>query len=232
MPAKTASAIQATEEEYIVLYNNLELSNAQVMEQLDATWNAVKVKQKYNKTVASKLTVHREGGAAGTHRAMTEDELNARPAAPAQPSKTPVRRDAAAETHYDEGGEDARPAAPAQPSMAAAQGVDAAEAHYDPHRDEGDYDPGEDDGDGDSGGDGGDSDGTEPSPGFELSIRYQNSVNTFRGESRPDVLDQIRGHFSDLGVSKMQFFRNGELVNIAAVPSGTTLVAQQHMMAG
>ena len=60
---------------FVEKYNDTSLSNAQLCEVLETSWEHVKTKSTVNKTVASQLTAKREGGAKGTVKAMTAKEV-------------------------------------------------------------------------------------------------------------------------------------------------------------
>lgn len=67
------AANELTNEEVLRFYNNPELTNAQVVESLDTTWESLKTKCRVNRTLASQLTMIREGGVNGTHRPVAAE---------------------------------------------------------------------------------------------------------------------------------------------------------------
>ena len=87
---------------FIEKYNDISLSNAQLCEVLETSWEHVKTKSTVNKTVASQLTVKREGGAKGSVKAMNTKELEKqRKLAPA--GTAPVAKTSAPATTTTEG---------------------------------------------------------------------------------------------------------------------------------
>jgi hypothetical protein len=83
------TASELNNDEFIRVYNNPNLSNAQVCEELDTNWGAIVTKKRVNKTVANALTVNREGGVSGTvaQRSVEATPIEATPTMD-QPTRT------------------------------------------------------------------------------------------------------------------------------------------------
>ena len=92
--------------EFIAKYNDVNLTNAQLCEALETSWEHIKTKSTVNKTVASQLTAKREGGAKGTVKAMSGKDLEKQ--RKLAPAGAPVAKTASAPvaaTTTTEGGE-------------------------------------------------------------------------------------------------------------------------------
>ena len=97
--AKRTSASEIPLEEFLAAWNNIELDNAAVAEELNTTWTVARLKLKFGAAAKAGVRVVRTGGTTpqAKHRRMTRAELSARPAAPAKSTaKAPAKAKPAA----------------------------------------------------------------------------------------------------------------------------------------
>ena len=71
--ATLRTATQINDTEFLAAYNNKDLTNAQILAELNTSWDAIQVKNRSARLKAHQ-TVERSGGANGTHKALPKKQ--------------------------------------------------------------------------------------------------------------------------------------------------------------